>query len=328
MTWTVNGGQLAGAIAITFLTAVNYVGLRKGTALQNVVTIAKIGSLLGLAGFGLIMPAHVETARAIMATLPPGNILVAIGVGMIAVLWSYDGWYAVANMAGEMRRPARDLPVGIIGGVVAVTLLYTVMNLVYIRALTIAQMSSTGSIGEAAARTLFGPIGGRIVAAAVLVSIFGCISATILYAARIYLPIARDGSFFPLLARIHPRYLTPAACLVAQGIWSVILTFSGSYEQLYTYVVFAVVVFHAATGAAVIVLRRTSPDAPRPYRTWGYPLVPAIFILSSVILTVNTLWEKPLESLIGAALIMAGLPCYLFWRRISPGIGPHGIAKH
>jgi APA family basic amino acid/polyamine antiporter len=315
VTRTVNGGQLAGAIVIAVLTAVNYVGLRKGALLQNVVTVAKVASLLGLAGFGLLVPARTDPSGALLASLPSGNAAAAFGVGMIAALWSYDGWYAVSNIAGEMKKPSRDLPVGLIAGVLAVTLLYTVMNLVYVRALSIDEMAATGRIGESAAHVLFGPVGAQIVTAAVIVSIFGCISSTILYAARIYLPMAREGSFFPALATIHPRYRTPGACLIAQGVWSAVLTFSGSYEQLYTYVVFALVVFHSATGAAVFVLRRTRPEAARPYRTWGYPVMPALFVLVSLALVANTLRERPIESLIGSAMIAAGIPAYLFWRR-------------
>jgi APA family basic amino acid/polyamine antiporter len=315
VTWSVNGGQLAGAIAIVFLTVINFIGLREGTGLQNLFTIAKVGSLLGLAGFGFLAEARVEAASEIAAPLPAGNVLAAFGVGMIAALWSYDGWYAVSNMGGEMKRPSRDLPLGIISGTLAITLLYTLVNLVYVRALTVSEMGATGRIGETAAQALFGPIGGRLLTAAVLVSIFGCISSTILYAARIYLPMAQDGSFFPALAKVHPRYRTPAACLVAQGVWAIVLTFSGSYEQLYTYVIFAVVLFHAATGAAVFVLRRTRPDTPRPYRTWGYPWMPLLFIGSSVILVANTLAEKPVESLVGVFLLAIGAPAYFFWQR-------------
>lgn len=315
VTWAPTGGQLAGAIAIAVLTAVNYVGLREGTVLQNVVTLAKIGSLLGLAGIGLLMPARVDAH--LFSSLPEsasGGVLAAFGVAMVAALWSYDGWYAVTNVAGEMRRPAKDLPLGIVGGTLAVTLLYAVTNLVYVRTLSVGEMAATGRIGETAATTLFGDMGGRILTAAVLVSIFGCISSTILYAARVYLPMAEDGSFFPSLARIHPEHRTPSACLVLQGVWAIILTFSGTYDQLYTYVVFAAVVFHTLTGIAVFVLRRTRPDAPRPYRTWGYPLVPLAFILSSALLVVNTLSERPMESLMGTALLALGVPVYLYWR--------------
>jgi APA family basic amino acid/polyamine antiporter len=311
--WTLSGGQLAGALAIGLLTAVNYVGLREGAGVQNFVTIVKVGSIVGLGLLGLLAPA--ATPVHLFAALPPGNIVVAFGVGMIAVLWSYDGWYAVTNMAGEMRKPERDLPIGLIAGTAAVTLLYVLMNLVYVRALPVESMGGMPRIGESAAQVLFGPLGGKLISAAVLVSTFGCISSTILYAARIYLPMAQDGVFFPALARIHPRYQTPTACILAQGLWSILLTFSGSYEQLYTYVVFAVVLFHAATGAAVLVLRRTRPDAPRPYRTWGYPVVPIVFVLASLALVGNTLVEKPKESLIGLFLVALGLPAYRYWSR-------------
>jgi APA family basic amino acid/polyamine antiporter len=313
VTWTVNGGQLAGAAAIIGLTAINYVGLKQGAVFQNVVTLAKIGSLVGLGVLGMFAASDVSPQ--LLRPLPQAGLLSALGVGMVAVFWSFDGFYAVTNLAGEMRKPERDLPVAIVAGTLAVTVLYLLMNLVYVRALPVGAIGESERIGEAAASALFGPLGGRLLSIAVLVSIFGCISSTILYAARIYLPMAQDRLFFSSLAAIHPRYQTPGACLLAQGAWCVALTFSGSYEQLYTFVVFAVVLFHAMTGMAVFVLRRRLPDAPRPYRTWGYPLVPAVFVVASLALVLNTLAEKPWESGIGLVLILLGLPAYARWSR-------------
>jgi APA family basic amino acid/polyamine antiporter len=214
-----------------------------------------------------------------------------------------------------MRRPGRDVPIGLLAGTAAVTLLYVLVNVVYVRTLSVEAMASTGRIGEAAASVLFGPWGARLVSLAVLVSTFGCLSATILYAARAYLPMAEDGLFFAGLARIHPRYHTPVACLAVQGVWATVQAFSGTYAQLYTYVVFVVFLFHAATGAALFVLRRTRPEAPRPYRAWGYPWVPLLFIVSSLALVANTLWEKPVESLGGLVLVASGVPVYWWWRR-------------
>jgi APA family basic amino acid/polyamine antiporter len=312
-TWTVNGGQLAGALCLVFLTTVNYVGLREGAGLQNAVTVVKIGSLLALAVFGLAAPAR--QSPDLLAPLPGGPALLpAFGVAMIAVFWSFDGWYGATNLAGEMRRPERDLPRGLVVGTLVVTVLYALMNVVFVRALSFEEMQATGRVAETAALTLFGPIGGRLITAAVLVSAFGCISATILYAARIYLPMAEDGVFFPSLARIHPRFRTPSTSILAQGVWAIALTFSGTYEQLYTYVTFAVTLFHAATGVAVFVLRKRRPDAPRPYRTWGYPVVPALFVASALLVVANTLLEKPRESLVGLALLALGVPAYLYWR--------------
>jgi APA family basic amino acid/polyamine antiporter len=320
-TWSLSGGQLAGALAIVVLSAVNYVGLKEGAGLQNLVTAVKVGSIVGFGCLGLWVPAQAELELA--AAVPSGGVLAAFGVAMIAVSWSFDGWYGVTNVGEEMRRPERDLPRGLIGGTLVVTLLYVLMNLVYLRALPVSAMAETGRVAEGAATALLGTIGGRVMSAAVLVSSFGCISSTILYAARVYLPMARDGVFFPALAAIHPRYLTPAACIAAQGAWAVLLTCSGSYEQLYTYTMFAVMAAHAATGAAVFVLRRTRPQAARAYRVQGYPLVPAVFVLASIALLLNTVFEKPLQSLAGAGIVCLGAPAYAWWSsRVRRAPGP------
>jgi APA family basic amino acid/polyamine antiporter len=315
-TWAVNGGQVAGALAIVFLTAVNYFGLREGTFVQNAVTVVKIGSIVALALVGLLVPARVADPFA-SAPLASSGLLGAFGVAMIAVIWSYDGWYGFAFLAGEVKRPERNVPLGLISGTIAITVLYLLMNLVYIRALPVEAMGQTGRIGEAAAAVLFGPTAARLVSLAVVISTFGCISATVLYAARAYLPMAQDGLFFRRLSRIHPHHRTPAACLLAQGAWAAALTFTGTYEQLYTYVVFALFLFHALTGAAVMVLRRTRPDVPRPYRTWGYPVVPVVFVLAALALLANTLVERPMESLLGLGLMALGVPAYLWWRRTA-----------
>lgn len=314
-TWSVNGGQLGGALAIAFLTVINYLGLREGAGVQNAVTVVKIGSIVGLAVFGLMVPAPVSPH--LLAPLPAAATASAFGVAMIAVLWGYDGWYGATFLAGEMRRPARDLPLGLLTGTLAVTVLYVLMNFVYVRALPVEAMGAAPRIGEAAAAVLFGPTGARLVSLAVVFSTFGCLSSTILYCTRIYLAMARDGVFFRSLARIHPRYRTPGMSIVAQGVWAIALTFSGTYEQLYTYVVFAVFLFHAATGAAVFVLRRKRPDHPRPYRVWGYPVVPVVFILTAMAFVGNTLFERPMESLWGLGLLVLGLPAYYFWRSRS-----------
>jgi APA family basic amino acid/polyamine antiporter len=310
--WIANGGQLAGALALAFLTAINYVGLKKGAVFQNVVTLVKVGSFLVLAVAGVMVPAHASAD--LFAPLPPGDLMAAMGVGMIAVFWSYDGWYGATNVAGEMRDPGRTLPRSLLTGTVVVIALYLMTNVVYFRALPIPALAETPRIGESAAAALFGPVGARLVSAAVVVSIFGCLSATILWAARIYLPMAEDGVFFRSLAYIHPRYRTPTKSIVAQGVWSIALTFSGTYNQLITYVIVAVFLFHAATGAAVMVLRRTRPDAPRPYRVWAYPVLPLIVVVSALAFVANALVEKPVESGIGVALLALGIPAFLWWR--------------
>lgn len=314
-TWSLSGGQVAAVLAILVLTAINHAGLREGVATQNLLTWLRIGSVVGFAALGFLAPARTDVALA--APVPAPGLLAAFGVAMIAALWTYDGWYGLTFSAGEMKDPRRGLPLGLIGGTLLVLALYMLMNLVYLRALSLPEMAATPRIGETAAAALFGPVGARVVSAAVLVSTFGCLSATILYSSRIYLPMAQDGVFFRGLAAVHPVHRTPHRSLWAQSAWAVLLTVSGTYEQLYTYVIFAAVLFHVLTGASVFVLRRTRPELPRPYRTWGYPVVPALFLLGSVLLVGNTLVERPVESLWGLGLVAAGVPAYVLWRRTA-----------
>src|SRR5262249_6269432 len=192
-------------------------------------------------------------------------------------------------------------------GNVAVVVLYVLINVVYVRTLGIAEIAAHPRVAETAAATLFGPVGARLFAAAVVVSTFGCLSSTILYSSRIYHPMAADGVFFRALAEVHPRWRTPVRSLWAQSAVAVVLTVSGTYDQLYTYVVFTAVLFHVGTGAALFVLRRKRPEAPRPYRVWGYPWVPLLFIGSSLVLLVNTLWVRPWESALGLSLLAVGV---------------------
>jgi len=314
--WSVSGGQIAGALAILLLTGVNYIGLREGATVQNFLAVFRIGSILAFVGLAFLVDAPASVS--VTELLPEINLLAAVGIGMIAALWTYDGWYGATFSAGEMRDPQRTLPFGLVWGTVIVMVLYALINIVYFMALPLDAIAATPRIGETAAAALFGDGGGRLMSFAILVSTFGCLSATILYSPRIYLAMARDGVFFRGLGAVHPRFHTPGRSLWAQSLWAVVLTLSGTYEQLYTYVIFAGLLFHIGTAGAVIVLRRKRPDVERPYRVFGYPWVPLLFILASILLIGNTLVEKPIESLIGLVFIAAGVPAYLWWRR-RPG---------
>jgi APA family basic amino acid/polyamine antiporter len=313
-TWVVSGGQLAGVLAIAFLTWINYRGLREGTGLQNAVTLLKMGSIAALVVIAFAASPGPVAPPAPAAPVHFGG-MGALAAGFIAVLWSYDGWYGATFLAGEMKKPERNLPVGLMVGTLSVIGLYLLANGAYLRALTVEGMATTPRVGEAAARSLLGPFGAQALSAAVFLSIFGCLSATVLYAGRVYIPMAEDGLFFRGVARIHPKHRTPSGSLVAQGVWASLLTLSGTYEQLYTYVIVASFLFHAATGAAVIVLRRRRPELPRPYRVWGYPVVPVLFVLTSMIFVVSAFVEKPVESVLGFVAVALGLPVYAWWRR-------------
>jgi APA family basic amino acid/polyamine antiporter len=311
--WKLTGGALGGVLAILFFTVTSMVGLRESALVQNILTVLKIGAMLALAVLGLfVAPAATPDFT---ASAMPVSLISAFGVAMIGVLWTFDGWYGMTYLGGEMKDPSRDLPRGMIAGVGIVTVLYVLLNLIYLRAIPVADMPNHPRIAEAAAVVLFGAGAAKLVSAAVMVSAFGCIGSTILYSTRTYLPMARDGVFFKSLAVVHPKWRTPAACILAQGAWTVLLTISGTYEALYTYVVVILFLFHAATGMAVFVLRVKQPDRPRPYRVTGYPIVPAVFVLTSLAFVLNSLIERPTESLLGFGILLLGVPAFVYWRR-------------
>jgi APA family basic amino acid/polyamine antiporter len=316
-TWTLSGAQGAAVLAIAVLTAVNHFGLREGALTQDLLTLARVALLGVLIVAGLTAPA--AQPPALLAPLPATASFAGLGLALIAAFWTFDGWYGATLSAGELRRPERTLPIGLTVGTAAVAVLYVLVNLVYIRAMPVATLGQTSRIGEAAAAALLGPVAGRAVALLVVLATFGCLASTILYTSRLYLPMARDGLFFRSVGRVHPRHRTPVASLWAQSGWSALLTISGTYSQLYTYAIFAGLLFHVGTTASVFVLRRTRPAAPRPYRTWGYPVTPAVFALASLALVANTLHERPVESLIGLGLVALGLPAYLHWNARPAG---------
>jgi len=313
-TWQPNTAQLAGVLAIAMLSAVNYVGTKEGAAVQGFLTAIKLLSVAGLIGFGLMAPAKVSVDW--VAPLPSGNLLAAMALTMVAVLGNFDGWYQATLCAGEVKRPDRNLPLGMIGGTVLVGLLYLLMNFVYLRAMPLADLGASARIGEEATTALLGPTAGRLLAAAVLVSIFGCMSSVIIGASRLGIPMSEDAAALRWMARIHPRYQTPAAGVVALGAWSMLLVLSGSYEQLFDYALFSSFIFHVITALALFHLRRTQPDAPRPYRVAWYPWVPALFLLAMMGLVFNTMRERPVQSLLGVGIVALGVPLFL-WRRPS-----------
>ena len=313
--WHVTGAQVAALLAIATLTAANHYGVRQGAGVQNLFTLAKLFAiaLLVFGGFAIAPVVHPHWT----AVLPksPSALVAPFGVALIATLWTYDGWYALTFSAGEVRNPRRDLPRGLIAGVAVVIAAYALLNLVYLRALSIKELSASTRVAETATRALFGESAARAMTAAVAMSAFGCLAATILYSSRVYQPMAADGVFFARVAHIHPRWRTPAAALWLQSGWAAVLALTGSYTQLFTYVTFGGVLFHVAAGLALFRLRQTRPDAARPYRAWGWPVVPAMFVLGMALLTVNTLQSAPRESLLGLLAIVAGVPAYVFWRR-------------
>lgn len=311
-TWEPNTAQLAGVTAIAVLSTVNYVGTRQGASVQGAFTAIKLLSVAGFIGFGLFAPARVSPDWS--APLPPGNLLTAMGLALVVVLGSFDGWYQATLCAGEIKRPERNLPLGMIGGTVVIGVVYLLVNLVYFRAMPLSEIGAATKIGEEATTALLGQTAGRVLAAGVLVSIFGCLSSAFIAASRLGLPMAEDAPACRWMSRIHPRYHTPTASIVTLGVWSMLLVLTGSYEQLFEYVIFSGIIFHVITGLALFQLRRHHPDWPRPYRVVGYPWVPGLFVIAMTGILLNTVYERPVQSLLGVGLVALGVPLFRWGR--------------
>ncbi len=315
--WRVSMGQCTAAAATLLLTGVNILGVREGASLGNVLTAIKVGALAAFVIFGFTVSAP-SAAAAPHAPVPPlslAGVFTGLGIAIVAVLWAYDGWSNICFSAGEIRNPSRNIPLALLLGTGLVTLLYIAINAAYLRALSVEQMAGVTRIAERAASTLWGSRSASLIAAAVMVSSLGCVNGMVLTGARVYYAMARDKLFFPGLARVHPRFLTPAAALLAQGVWAMVLTVSGTYDQLYTYVVFVALIMYAASAASVFALRRSRPDAPRPYRAWGYPVLPALYIAGLCLIIGNTIYTRPVESAAGLAFIAAGVPVFFHFKR-------------
>lgn len=312
--WSISAGQLVAAGSIAVITAINYVGVRSGNLANTVLTVAKVGALVAIP---LLAIAYMRVDPVLTPVVPPGALrpLASFGVIMIAVMWTYEGWYYVAFAAGEIKDAARNVPRALIYGTLALTALYVSVNLAYVYSLTIDEMSGVTRIAERAVTALVGPAGAALVAASVVVSTFGCNVAGVIASSRTCFAMAADGRFVPQAARVHPVYRTPHIALVITSAWSAFLTLTGGYEALFTYVTFASVLFGTLGGAAIFVLRARRPEMPRPYRALGYPVVPALYVLGSFALVWNTLMERPTESIAGLGLVAMGLPFYLYWSR-------------
>ena len=307
------GAKLASVALIAVLTAVNYRGVRLGAGVQRVFTFLKLAGLTVVIVSAFIAPRHAETA----AAAPTEFSWSAFGVAMIATLWAYEGWNCVSFVAGEVKRPERNLLLALGLGTAALIAIYLTANVAYMRVLSVPALASADRVAATAAETTMGSIGGTLVSLTILLSIIGASNGAILTFARIYFAQARDGLFFRSVGNVHKRFETPHVSIVVQGVWVSVLAIAGSYEILFSYVIFAAWIFYGMAVLAVLVLRRKAPDVPRPYKMWGYPVTPLLFAGISFWFVVNTIISKPGPSLIGLAIVAAGVPVYYVWRRIA-----------
>ena len=261
--WSISAGQLVAAASVVVITAINYTGIQQGNATNAVLTVAKVG---GLVAIPLLALAFAQVDPAWTPVVPAGAArpLASFGVIMIAVMWTYEGWYYVAFAAGEITNPARTVPRALIMGTVALTAIYVAVNLAYVLALPVEEIAGVTRIAEKAVTVLVGPIGASLVAASVVVSTFGCNVAGVIASSRVCFAMAADGRFFPAAARVHPVHRTPHIALILTSAWSVFLTLTGGYEALFTYVTFASVLFGTLGGLAIFVLRARQPAGRAP----------------------------------------------------------------
>jgi len=311
-----------GLVLIAILTYVNVCGLRWGALLQNVSTWTKYGAMASFVVLGFAVgKGHwsnfTSSAQGLNMGMSPGPLISALGVGLIAVFWAYDGWVYVTWVAGEIKDPRRNVPLAMVFGVLAVGAIYLAMNLTYVYALPLSEIAQHETIAHAAAVALFSPAAANWLSAMIAVSCFSAAAACTLSGSRVYLAMAQDGAFFKSMAVIHPKWRTPAFSLIGQGIWAALLTMSGRYDQLYTYVIFGMVLSYTLTVIGLFVLRWKKPDLPRPYRCTGYPWLPGLYVLIGVIWTLNTIFTRPTEAFWGATIVAAGIPGYFYWKRGS-----------
>ena len=306
-------GQLLGMLVILVLGGVNYLGVKLGGAIQIAVTAVKVAAIAAIVVIGL--GSGQGTVANYSTSIPAGGGLVGFFAALVAALWAYDGWNNVSMVSSEIRRPQRNLPLALIAGTLAVMVIYLTTNLAYFYVLPAEAVAGSDRVAAEMMRRILGPTGANLVSVAAMISILAALNGSILSGSRVPYAMARDRKFIRAVGYVHPKWGTPAISILMLSAWSAILVLSGRYEQLFTYVIFASWILYGMTTAAVIVLRRKRPDLERPYRTLGYPLVPAAFVIVAAALVYSTLLESPRESLMGLLLILAGCPFYFYWKR-------------
>jgi basic amino acid/polyamine antiporter, APA family len=349
----INTQNLMAILLTIFLSIINVSGLKTGAMIQNIFTAAKVSALLGLAVLGFVFGRNPEAIRAnfggtdfwrnaVHGALHPvqvgvGGPIVLVGtltilaVAQVGSLFSADAWNNVTFTAGEVKNPSRNLPLSLALGTGIVIALYIACNFVYLTVLPLEGVengvtilargithAAEDRVGTAVMTQMFGSVGGLLMAAAIMISSFGCMNGLILSGARVYYAMAKDGLFFRNVAKLHPTYKTPAISLMVQMAWTCVLCISGSYGQLLDYIIFAALAFYSLTILGLFVLRWKHPDAARPYKAVGYPVLPIIYIVMALFIDVVLLRYKPQFTWPGLMVVLLGIPVYFAWLKNAP----------
>ena len=314
--FSISGGQIFALSLILILSIINYLGIVFGKWIQNIFTVLKIGSILLFALTGLFISTGNHIDMSLNTTnMSIGSILTGMGIALVAVNWTVGGWEYITFAAGEIKNPKRNLPLALIIGTVTILTLYFLVNIAYLKVLPMDSLIGEIKVGEMTARSLYGPGIGGLFVLVIIVSMFGALNGNILVGSRVYYAMAKDHLFFSKAADVHPKFHTPGNAIIIQGLWAAVLTLTGTFEELITLVVFVNFMLWIASASTVFVLRKKQPDLDRPYKVWGYPYVPAFFIIFSSAIMVNTFFKSPEQSLMGLGLTLLGIPAFWYWKK-------------
>ena len=349
----INTQNLTAIIVVALLTGINVFGVKLGALIQNIFTFAKTAAVIGLVGLGLFIGQNAEAVstnfgnfwanagldaqHAVQVGMAGAVTMVGtitiLAIAQVGSLFSSDAWNNVTFTAGEIKNPKRNLPLALALGTGSVILLYIAANVVYLTTLPLAgdpeavtvagrgiQHATEDRVGTAVMEGMFGDAGQAMMAIAILISTFGCANGLLLSGARVYYAMAQDGLFFKTVGHLHPTYNTPVKSLIVQGIWTSVLCISGTYGQLLDYIVFAVLIFYVLTIGSIFVLRKKRPDAPRPYKAIGYPILPVLYIVMALYIDFVLLLYKPQYTWPGLFIVLLGIPVYLVWRKRSESV--------
>src|SRR5215813_14717083 len=316
-----NGARLVAIAVILLLSVINYLGVKPGSRLQTIFTLAKVAAIVALLILVLVLgtPGGAAPATASLQRIAVGNFALAVGAGLFA----FGGWHMLTYTAEETHRPEQTIPRALFIGVVTVTACYIALNAAYFYALPLVRVAASTRVAAEAAEAVIGMRGGSVISAVVIFSTFGAVNGIILVGPRVYFAMARDALLPQWIAAVHPRFQTPHRAIVLQAIWSAVLVATGTYRALFTRVIYTEWIFFALMGLALFRLRRRATYAPR-YRAFGYPVLPAIFIIASLCIVVNQVLADLRNSLIGLAVVALGLPVYYFWLR-KPSLSSENI---
>jgi basic amino acid/polyamine antiporter, APA family len=326
---------------IIFLSTINYIGVQLGSVVQVIVTSIKVFAIIAIVAFAFTVGnGNFNHFSQSVMPIDTGNTSIFLGIimAMSGAFWAYDGWINVTYLAGEVKNPQKNLPRSLFFAVLIVMIVYILVNLAYIYVIPVGEMAAKYKMAETAGgsylvatdvtSSLWEGKGGIIIAIAIMVSTFGAVNGTIMMSARVHYAMSKEGLFFKKIKFVHPRFKTPTNALLFQGIWATIMVFSGTFDQLTDMIIFVSWVFYGMAAFGVFMLRKRWPDVERPYKVWGYPVVPVLFVFFAFVYVVFTLYsdinsfvkgESPLiNSLMGVILIAIGIPGYLYWNKKNP----------